>query len=46
MITIKEASIILGISRQAVWLRIKTGKLKAKKYGRQWLIKEKEVNGG
>ena len=38
-LTIGEASRIVGVSKQAVYLAIKYGKLKAYKRGYQWFIK-------
>lgn len=35
---VSEAALLLGISKVQVINRIKRGKLKAKKVGRQWMI--------
>jgi len=42
-ISITEAAKILGISRQAVFSRIKVGSLRAEKVGRQWIIKKLDI---
>ena len=38
-----ELAEILGISRVAVFKKIKKGEIKAKRFGRFWLIKDKEL---
>ena len=38
-----EIAEILGISRVAVFKKIKKGEIKAKRFGRFWLIKDKEL---
>lgn len=42
-ISTEEAAKILGISRIAVFNRIKSGSLKAEKVGRNYIIAEEEV---
>ncbi|MFH1619669.1 MAG: helix-turn-helix domain-containing protein [bacterium] len=44
-ITIPELAEILGISRIAVFKKIKTGKIKAVRIGRNWAIPGKYVSG-
>lgn len=43
LLTTKEVADILGISRQAVSLRIKLGQIKAKKIGRNYFIKREDL---
>jgi len=38
-----EIAEILGISRVAVFKKIKKGEIKAKRFGRLWLIKDEEL---
>lgn len=41
--SVSELAEILGISRVAVFKKIKKGEIKAKRFGRLWLIKDKEL---
>jgi excisionase family DNA binding protein len=41
--SVSELAKILGISRVAVFKKIKKGEIKAKRFGRFWLIKDKEL---
>lgn len=41
--TIKEVADLLGISRVAVFVRVKQGKIKAAKIGRNYAIKKSEL---
>lgn len=43
MISTTQAAERLGISRQAVLKRIKTGSLKAVRVGHSYIIKEKDI---
>lgn len=43
MLTTGEAAKILGISRIAIFKRIKTGKIKAKKIGRNFVIQKNDL---
>ncbi len=43
--TVKELADIMGISRIAVWNKIKSGKIKADKIGRNYIIKKKDLDG-
>jgi len=40
-----ELAKILGVSRIAVYKRIKSGKIKAKKIGRKFMIDKKDLGG-
>ncbi len=42
-ITISELADMLGISRVAVWKRVKKGRIKAEKIGNMYVITEREV---
>jgi len=42
-VTVKELADIIGISRVAVFNRIKTGKIKANKIGRNYIIYKKDA---
>lgn len=44
-LTTAELAKLLGISRIAVFKKIKTGKIKAKKIGRNFVIDKKELGG-
>lgn len=44
-LTTAELSKLLGISRIAVFKKIKSGKIKAKKVGRNFVIDKKELGG-
>ncbi|HUD08785.1 MAG TPA: helix-turn-helix domain-containing protein [Candidatus Saccharimonadales bacterium] len=44
-LTTSELAKLLGISRIAVFKKIKTGKIKAKKIGRNFVIDKKELGG-
>lgn len=44
-ISTTELAKILGISRVAIFKRIKSGKIKAKKIGRNFIINKKELGG-
>jgi len=44
-LTTAEAAKLLGISRVAVFKKIKAGKIKAKKLGRNFVIEKKELGG-
>ncbi|MCJ7804980.1 helix-turn-helix domain-containing protein [Patescibacteria group bacterium] len=41
--SVSELAKILGVSRVAVFKKIKKGEIKAKRFGRFWLIKDKEL---
>jgi len=41
--TTNEVAFLLGISRQAVFKKIKVGKIKAQKIGRSFLIDKKDL---
>lgn len=41
--SVSELAQILGISRVAVFKKIKKGEIKAKRFGRFWLTKDKEL---
>lgn len=41
--SVSELAQILGISRVAVFKKIKKGKIKAKRFGRFWLTKDEEL---
>jgi len=41
--SVSELAQILGISRVAVFKRIKKGQIKAERFGRFWLIKDEEL---
>lgn len=41
--SVGELAKILGISRVAVFKKIKKGEIKAKRFGRFWLIKDEEL---
>lgn len=43
MITVKEAAHRLGVKRHAVNKAIRIGRLPAVKYGRDWLIRDADV---
>ena len=43
MLTTMEASKVLGVSQRRVQALIETGRLPAKRYGRMWLIREKDL---
>lgn len=45
LITVTEAAALLGISRVAVFKRIKKGQLKARKIGRNYVISVNDVSG-
>lgn len=42
-LTTSEIATILGVSRIAVFKKIKSGKIKAKKYGRNYLIRREDL---
>ena len=42
-ITVTQAAELRGVTRQAIWLLIKNGRLKATKVGNQWLLDRKQV---
>lgn len=42
--TVAELAELLGVSRQAVFKRIKEGKIQAEKVGRNYIIQKEEVN--
>lgn len=44
-LTVKELSELIGISRVAVFNRIKLGKIKAEKIGRNYIIQKKDLDG-
>lgn len=44
-LTTAELAKLLGISRIAVFKKIKSGKIKAKKIGRNFIIDKKELGG-
>lgn len=44
-ISVPEAAKLLGISRIAVYKKIKSGKIKAKKAGRNYIIKKDDIAG-
>lgn len=44
-LTTSELAKLLGISRIAVFKKIKSGKIKAKKIGRNFVIEKKELGG-
>lgn len=44
-LTTNEAALILRISRQAVFKKIKAGKIKAQKIGHSFLINKKDLAG-
>jgi excisionase family DNA binding protein len=52
MLTVREASQLLGVSRQTVITRLRKGQLAGKKipspnaYGHYWLVSESEVRKG
>jgi len=41
--SVSELAEILGISRVAVFKKIKKGEIKAKRFGRFWLVKDEEL---
>ena len=41
--TLAETAILLGMSRQGVWLNIVRGRLKAGRFGRSYTISLKEI---
>lgn len=41
--TVKEVADLLGISRVAVFMKIRQGKIKAEKIGRNYAIKKEEL---
>ena len=43
-LTIPELANLLGISRQAVYKQIKSGRIKAEKIGRSYLITDSTIN--
>lgn len=43
-ITISELANILGLSRVAVWKRVKKGEIKAEKIGNTYVIADKELD--
>jgi excisionase family DNA binding protein len=43
-LTITEAAKRLKLTRQAVLYAIKVGKLSAERAGRQWMVRETEIN--
>jgi len=45
MLTTKEAAEILGVNRSRVRQLILAGRLKAEKFGRDWLINESDLDG-
>ena len=44
LLSIHQASQILGHSRQWVWFLIKMGRLKAKQVGKSFVIREDDLN--
>lgn len=42
--TTNEVALLLGISRQAVFKKIKSGEIKAKKIGRNFIIEKKDLS--
>jgi len=44
LLTIPQAAEKLGISRQRVHVLVKTGRLKAKRFGRVWLIEPDAIH--
>ncbi len=43
LLTVREAARVLGVSKQYVRRLIARGKLGARRYGRQWLIKAQDA---
>lgn len=43
--TVKELADIMGLSRIAIFNRIKSGKIKAEKMGRNYIIYKKDLDG-
>ncbi len=43
--TVKELADIMGLSRIAIFNRIKSGKIKAEKIGRNYIIYKKDLDG-
>lgn len=43
--TVKELADIMGLSRIAIFNRIKSGKIKAEKIGRNYIIYKKDLEG-
>lgn len=44
-LTVKELADLMGISRIAVFNKIKLGKIKAEKIGRNYIIQKKDLDG-
>ena len=43
-ITVPQAAALLNYTRQYTWRMVKTGKLKAKQVGKNYILTEAEVN--